>query len=86
MKAVLQAAWLLTVAFGNVIVAIIAGLTIFPEQSHEFFFFGGLMIVDICIFALMAYYYVPVQPETNEEDEDPVVQNGNGKEKGKWDE
>lgn len=82
MKAVLQAAWLLTVAFGNLIVAIIADLKIFPEQSHEFFFFGGLMIVDICLFALMAYYYVPVQPDTKEEEEeDQVVHNGNGKEK-----
>lgn len=59
MKSVLQAAWLLTVAFGNLIVAIISDLKIFEEQSYEFFFFAGLMIVDIAIFALMAYYYVP---------------------------
>ena len=59
MKSVLQACWLLTVAFGNLIVAVIADLKIFPEQSHEFFFFSGLMIVDIIIFAVMAYFYVP---------------------------
>lgn len=61
MKSVLQACWLLTVAFGNLIVAVIADLKIFPQQSHEFFFFSGLMIIDIIIFAIMAYFYVPFQ-------------------------
>lgn len=32
MKSVLQAAWLLTVAFGNVIVVFIAELELFEEQ------------------------------------------------------
>lgn len=61
MKSVLQACWLLTVAFGNLIVAVIADLKIFPQQSHEFFFFSALMIMDIIIFAIMAYFYVPFQ-------------------------
>lgn len=40
MKSVLQAAWLLTVAFGNLLVAVIADLKIFPQQSYvELFIF-----------------------------------------------
>lgn len=35
MKSVLQACWLLTVAFGNLIVAVIADLKIFNEQVDQ---------------------------------------------------
>ena len=62
MKSVLQAAWLLTVAFGNVIVVIIAALRI-SKQSLEFFLFGGLMIADMIVFAIMAYFYIPYVPQ-----------------------
>lgn len=57
MKSVIQACWLLTVAFGNLLVAVIAELSFFSSQSGEFFFFAALMIIDIGIFAVMAYYY-----------------------------
>ncbi|CAG2165479.1 unnamed protein product [Oppiella nova] len=136
MKSVLQAAWLLTVAFGNLIIVIISSAKIFEYQhwdsgdglamrgagsasasrgslvlaqvflfcsavrewcsliekhtihlkecslllwpcipahntsntcakiSYEFFFFGGLMVADMIVFAIMAYFYVPYQPFT----------------------
>lgn len=68
MKSVLQACWLLTVAFGNLIVAVLADLQIFEEQSYEFFFYGGLMLVDIMIFAIIAYFYQPsVLPENDDD-------------------
>ncbi|UXI14694.1 Early growth response protein 1 [Sarcoptes scabiei] len=67
MKSVLQAAWLLMIAFGNLIVAVIADLKIFNEQSYEFYFFGVLMLVDIIIFAIMSYFYVPLE---NVDDDD----------------
>lgn len=57
MKSVLQALWLLTVTFGNIIVAIIAELRIFESQAAEFFLFAALMAVDICIFIWMAIKY-----------------------------
>ncbi|XP_076316744.1 solute carrier family 15 member 1-like [Tachypleus tridentatus] len=64
MKSVLQAAWLLTVAFGNLIVVVIAKLSLFNKQSLEFFMFSGLMAIDMLIFAVMAYYYKYVnQPQ-----------------------
>jgi len=42
MKSVLQACWLLTVAFGNLIVAVIADLKIFDEQVSAFPFFNNM--------------------------------------------
>uniref|UniRef100_A0A0C9PUC0 Oligopeptide transporter 1 n=1 Tax=Fopius arisanus TaxID=64838 RepID=A0A0C9PUC0_9HYME len=57
MKSLLQAAWLMTVAFGNLIVVIIAEAKIFDRQASEFFLFAALMTVDILIFAVMAKFY-----------------------------
>ncbi|KAK2840110.1 hypothetical protein Q5P01_013850 [Channa striata] len=62
MKSVLQAGWLLTVAFGNVIVLIVAegaGL----EQWKEFLLFAGLLLGVCIIFSIMAHFYTYVDPE-----------------------
>merc|ERR1719348_2716144 len=59
MKSVLQACWLLTVAFGNIIVIIVAEAKAFDEQASEFFMFAVLMIVDMFIFMGLAWRYVP---------------------------
>ncbi|XP_037932215.1 peptide transporter family 1-like [Teleopsis dalmanni] len=68
MKTVLQACWLLTVAFGNVIVVIIAEAKIFNSQANEFFLFAGLMFADMMIFMWMAYDYKPNNPVIVEND------------------
>ena len=57
MKSVLQAAWLLTVAFGNIIVIIVAEAKAFEDQASEFFMFAGLMLVDTLIFIWLAWRY-----------------------------
>lgn len=59
MKSVISAAWLLTVAGGNVIVAIVAEAKML-DQVSEFFMFGSLMIVGmgIMIFLAKTYRYV----------------------------
>ncbi|XP_032597165.1 peptide transporter family 1 [Drosophila grimshawi] len=67
MKSVLQACWLLTVAFGNVIVVIIAEAALFESQASEFFLFAGLMFVDMLVFMFMAYNYKPNDPNKPEE-------------------
>ncbi|CAL7933595.1 unnamed protein product [Xylocopa violacea] len=71
MKSLLQATWLLTVAFGNLIVVIVAEVSIFKRQVYEFFLFAGLMFVDIIIFAIMAKFYkyvdVPEDESVTEE-------------------
>jgi len=76
MKSVMQSAWLMTVAFGNLIVVIIAELELFEQQWKEFFLFAGLMFVDMLLFAYMAYKYVPADkmpaienPKANEKEE-----------------
>ncbi|XP_061697905.1 solute carrier family 15 member 2 isoform X2 [Syngnathoides biaculeatus] len=59
MKSVLQAGWLLTVAFGNVIVLIVAegaGL----EQWKEFLLFSGLLLAVCMVFSVMAHLYTYV--------------------------
>uniref|UniRef100_A0A674E857 Solute carrier family 15 member 2 n=1 Tax=Salmo trutta TaxID=8032 RepID=A0A674E857_SALTR len=80
MKSVLQAGWLLTVAFGNVIVLIVAegaGL----DQWMEFLLFAGLLVAVCIIFSIMAYFYTYVDPgeldklfpdKTVNEDEDDL--------------
>ncbi|XP_042222595.1 solute carrier family 15 member 1-like isoform X2 [Homarus americanus] len=57
MKSVLQAAWLLTVSFGNLIVVIIAEAKFFKSQAMEFFLFAILMFIDMILFAMIAYRY-----------------------------
>ncbi|XP_051814860.1 solute carrier family 15 member 2 isoform X2 [Acanthochromis polyacanthus] len=62
MKSVLQAGWLLTVAFGNVIVLIVAegaGL----DQWKEFLLFAGLLLGVCIIFSIMTCFYTYVDPE-----------------------
>ncbi|XP_066263216.1 solute carrier family 15 member 2-like [Branchiostoma lanceolatum] len=71
MKSVLQAAWLLTVAFGNVIVLIVAEARLIEDQAIEFFMFAGLMGAVVIIFGIMAYFYtyneIPKDDEEMEE-------------------
>uniref|UniRef100_A0A4W5QC14 Solute carrier family 15 member 2 n=1 Tax=Hucho hucho TaxID=62062 RepID=A0A4W5QC14_9TELE len=84
MKSVLQAGWLLTVAFGNVIVLIVAegaGL----DQWMEFLLFAGLLVAVCIIFSIMAYFYTYVDPDeldklfpdktVNDDDEDNLKKN-----------
>ncbi|KAI5107049.1 solute carrier family 15 member 2 [Silurus meridionalis] len=75
MKSVLQAGWLLTVAFGNVIVLIVAegaGL----EQWIEFLLFAALLVAVSIIFSIMAHFYTYVDPDqlaTLAKDDDNIV-------------
>jgi len=59
MKSVLQAFWLLTTAFGNVIVILVAEAKAFDDRASEFFMFACLMLVDMAIFMFLAWRYVP---------------------------
>ncbi|KAH8245515.1 hypothetical protein KR032_011206, partial [Drosophila birchii] len=79
MKSVLQACWLLTVAFGNVIVVIIAEAALFESQASEFFLFAGLMFADMLLFMVMAYYYVPNNPNKSDEEIQPLTGGGDAK-------
>merc|ERR1712061_784716 len=72
MKSVLQAAWLLTVAFGNIIVIIVAEAKAFNDQASEFFMFACLMLVDMGIFMWLAWRYTPRYVNTEEENGLPM--------------
>jgi hypothetical protein len=74
MKAVMQAIWLMVVAFGNLIDIIVisaqsedpnAGLS----QAQEFFMFAGIMAIAVVLFILMSWNYKYVEDEKKEEDE-----------------
>ncbi|XP_031627533.1 peptide transporter family 1-like [Contarinia nasturtii] len=54
MRSVVQAFWLLTVAFGNVIIVYISGMRFFESQAFEFILFGSLMFLDMFLFAFIA--------------------------------
>ncbi|XP_011866466.1 PREDICTED: solute carrier family 15 member 1 isoform X2 [Vollenhovia emeryi] len=72
MKSLLQAGWLLSVAFGNLIVVIIKGSRPFERQVYEIFLYAVLMAVVITIFAVMTLFYKYVDiPE--EEDTDGAL-------------
>ncbi|XP_037085394.1 solute carrier family 15 member 2-like isoform X2 [Pollicipes pollicipes] len=73
MKSVLQAAWLLTVSFGNLLDVVIVELKVSDKQSHEFLLFAALMFLDMLLFCFMAYRYKYVEDEEQErlEDEKP---------------
>ncbi|XP_007942089.1 solute carrier family 15 member 2 [Orycteropus afer afer] len=72
MKSVLQAAWLLTVAVGNIIVLIVAQFSGLVQWA-EFILFSCLLLVVCLIFSIMGYYYVPVKPEDIHSPEDKQI-------------
>ena len=67
MKSVLQAAWLLTVSFGNLLDVVIVEMEVSDKQSHEFFFFAMLMFLDMLLFCFLAYRYKYVEDKEQEE-------------------
>ncbi|XP_023946831.2 peptide transporter family 1 [Bicyclus anynana] len=67
MKSVLTSVWLLTVAFGNLIVVFIVEGNFLDAQWKEFFLFAGLMLLDMFVFMLMAFRYKYVELKSSEE-------------------
>ncbi|NXY34401.1 S15A1 protein, partial [Pomatorhinus ruficollis] len=86
MKAVLQAGWLLTVAVGNIIVIIVAGVSTIKQQWAEYVLFAALLLVVCIIFAIMASFYTYIDPNEieaqfskEEKEEDKKDQDDNEK-------
>lgn len=72
MKSVLQAAWLLTVAVGNIIVLVVAQFSGLVQWA-EFILFSCLLLVVCLVFSIMGYYYVPIQPQDLQEPADKQI-------------
>ncbi|KAK3921418.1 Peptide transporter family 1 [Frankliniella fusca] len=68
MKSVLTSAWLLTVAFGNLIVVLITEIRFFSSQANEFFLFAGLMLGVMVVFIWLAVRYTYVETQTEDGD------------------
>jgi POT family proton-dependent oligopeptide transporter len=56
MKSTIMSFWLLTVAFGNMLAAVVAGLNKF-SGAGEFYFFAGLMFAVSVVFVISAMRY-----------------------------
>lgn len=75
MKSVLQGCWLLTVAFGNLIVTIIVGAKFFSSQTYEFLMFAILMFVDMGFFTWLGIRYKPISlDEIKKAEEEELMQ------------
>ncbi|XP_028608092.1 solute carrier family 15 member 2 isoform X2 [Grammomys surdaster] len=73
MKSVLQAAWLLTVAVGNIIVLVVAQFSGLVQWA-EFILFSCLLLVVCLIFSIMGYYYVPLKSHEATDKQIPHLQ------------
>ncbi|XP_075230327.1 uncharacterized protein LOC142329540 [Lycorma delicatula] len=68
MKSVTSSLWLLSTSLGNLVVVFIAELLHSDNHAMQFFSYGGLMLVVMGVFILLAmrYKYVQIVTETNE--------------------
>lgn len=57
MKAIVQAIWLSTVAFGDLLVIFIESLKLFDNLSYEFLFYSSLMHLTSFFLMYQAYNY-----------------------------
>ena len=57
MKSVLQAFWMLSVAFGDLVVVLISVINPVDGVVEEMFLYGALMVVVAIIFAVMCMFY-----------------------------
>lgn len=67
MKSVLTGCWLLTIAFGNLIIVFIAEAKFFNEQMWEFLMFAIIMWIAMGIFAILAWRYKPMPIKEDED-------------------
>lgn len=81
MKSVIQGCWMLTVAFGNLIVTIIVGAKFFNSQTYEFLLFACLMFVDMGVFTWLGIRYkpIPLDEIKKAEEEEKALKDGDGK-------
>merc|ERR1711874_416212 len=79
MKSVLQAAWLLTTAFGNVIVILIAESKAFDDRASEF-----LMFAYMAVFMFLAWRYIPRKMRQEEDINMNGFTNNNFKKESDW--
>ncbi|GBM37464.1 Solute carrier family 15 member 2 [Araneus ventricosus] len=65
LKSIVQAAWLLTNALGNLLVVLLVHFIEFEKQSYSFLMFAALMALSMGVFGIMAHYYKYVKKKDN---------------------
>lgn len=69
----------MTVAFGNLIVVIIAEAKFVDNQVHEYFLFAGLLGIATIIFGVLSFFYKYTDPKLEDEkSENSKKDNKNG--------
>jgi dipeptide/tripeptide permease len=66
MKSVLQSIWQLTVAFGNLIVVIVAEAKFVNNQVYEYLIFAGMLGVATVAFGFLGFRYKYAKPHESE--------------------
>ena len=64
MKSIIQAFWLLTIAFGNLITMIVSSIGKFENNAHSIFLYTGIMVFCSIIFTFLAWRFVPRDART----------------------
>ncbi|KAI6183010.1 Peptide transporter family 1 [Aphelenchoides bicaudatus] len=68
MKSIVQGCWLTTVAFGDVLLAIVNATTLFTNQAVEYFVYGVLMLFNTVALASIAIWFYKSDPYSDEEE------------------
>ncbi|CAI5449272.1 unnamed protein product [Caenorhabditis angaria] len=68
LKSVVQAIWLSTTAFGDLIDVAILALNLFSDVATQMFVFGGIMLIVIALFILLSIYYYEYADYTTNDD------------------
>ncbi|KAG5683400.1 hypothetical protein PVAND_012685 [Polypedilum vanderplanki] len=63
MKPVMMCLLYLSMAGGDLIVAVISAISIFPSQAYEFAFYACLTLIDVILLTFLAKNYKPVDHE-----------------------
>ncbi|KAI6232037.1 hypothetical protein M3Y95_00444600 [Aphelenchoides besseyi] len=69
MKSLVQAVWLMTIFFGNLINMFVLGSKMFENPATEMFFYAGVMLSVMSIFAFLATRYKYVDSKAFEQEE-----------------
>uniref|UniRef100_A0A0K0G554 Oligopeptide transporter 1 n=1 Tax=Strongyloides venezuelensis TaxID=75913 RepID=A0A0K0G554_STRVS len=70
MKSVVQAVWLITVAFGDLIIIIIELLDLFENHATEMFAYAGAMVAVIGVLIILSIFYYEYVDYSEEEKDD----------------
>ncbi|KAF8786290.1 Solute carrier family 15 member 2 like protein [Argiope bruennichi] len=65
LKSIVQAAWLLTSAIGNLLVVLLVNIIQFDMQSLAFLMYASIMTLSMVIFGIVAYYYKYMKEKEN---------------------